>query len=132
LGGQLFHIQFQPSHHFHAAPIVFICQVGQHGATIAAASEQRVGARPYLAGGSHVKRPSFGAICLALIPFVAMCFSVSAWDRVYPMVFGLPFNLFWLLLWIMLTSMCLWGVYRLETPRIAKVAGRRHGESRPE
>ncbi len=60
-----------------------------------------------------VKRPSFGAILLGLIPFVAMCFSVPLWDRVYPMVFGVPFNLFWLISWIVLTSVCMWGAYRL-------------------
>ncbi len=34
---------------------------------------------------------------LASIPFLAICFSVPLWDRVYPLVFGLPFNLFWLI-----------------------------------
>jgi hypothetical protein len=65
----------------------------------------------------NVKRPSFGAVLLGLIPFVAMCFSVSAWDRVYPMVFGLPFNLFWLISWIVLTSVCMWIAYRLDSRR---------------
>jgi hypothetical protein len=64
-----------------------------------------------------VKRPSFGALLLALIPFAAMCFSVSLWDRIYPIVLGLPFNLFWLTLWMMLTPLCMWGAYRLETTR---------------
>jgi hypothetical protein len=67
-----------------------------------------------------MKRPSFWTICLALIPFLAMCFSVPLWDRIYPMVFGLPFNMCWLLSWIVLTSMCMWRVYRLETARISK------------
>jgi membrane protein required for beta-lactamase induction len=81
-----------------------------------------------------VKRPSLGALCLALIPFLAMCFSVSAWDRVDPMIFGLPFNMFWLLLWIMLTSLCMWGVYKLEAPRIAESDAKRAraSASRPE
>jgi hypothetical protein len=35
-----------------------------------------------------------GAILLSLIPFVKICFSVSLWDRIYPMVLGLPFQLF--------------------------------------
>lgn len=64
-----------------------------------------------------VKKPSFAAILLALIPFCAMCFSVPAWDRVYPMVLGLPFNFFWLLAWIVLTSVCMWAVYRIESRR---------------
>jgi hypothetical protein len=34
-----------------------------------------------------VKRPSLGSILLALIPFIAVCFSVSLWDRINPTVF---------------------------------------------
>ena len=64
-----------------------------------------------------MKNPSTGALLLGLIPFVAMCFSVAAWDRVEPMVLGLPFNFFWLLLWTILTPVCLWGAYRLEAPK---------------
>ena len=64
-----------------------------------------------------VQRPSFRAISLGLIPFVAMCFSVSLWDRVYPMVLGVPFNFFWLLAWIVLTPLCLWAAYRIESKR---------------
>jgi hypothetical protein len=64
-----------------------------------------------------VTRPSSGALGLALVPFLALCFSVPAWDRVYPMVLGLPFNIFWLLSWTVLTPVCLYGAYRLETSR---------------
>jgi hypothetical protein len=66
------------------------------------------------------KLPSLGAVLLALIPFAAMCFSVSLWDRVQPMVLGIPFNLFWLISWIVLSSLCLWVIYRLESPRNKK------------
>jgi hypothetical protein len=68
---------------------------------------------------SHVdiKRPSAGALLLGLIPFGAMCFSVSLWDRIDPIFLGLPFNLFWLICWIVLSSFCLWGAYRLESAR---------------
>ena len=61
-----------------------------------------------------MRKPSVGAILLGLIPFAAMCFSVSLWDRVYPMVLGIPFNLFWLTSWILLTPLCLWAAYRIE------------------
>jgi len=64
-----------------------------------------------------VKRPSRGALLLAVIPFMAMCFSVSLWDRIEPLVLGVPFNIFWLTSWIVLTSVCLWGAYRIETAR---------------
>jgi len=62
-----------------------------------------------------VKPPSIGALALGIIPFIAMCFSVALWDRIEPMILGLPFNLFWLILWILLTPCCLWGAYRLDT-----------------
>ena len=67
-----------------------------------------------------MRKPRVGAILLGLIPFVAICFSVSLWDRVYPMVLGLPFNFFWLISWLFLTPLCMWGVYRLEAPRAPK------------
>ena len=62
-----------------------------------------------------MRKPSVGAILLALIPFVAICFTVSLWDRIDPRVLGLPFNFFWLIAWLLLTPLCMWGVYRLET-----------------
>jgi Protein of unknown function (DUF3311) len=71
-----------------------------------------------------VRKPSVGAILLALIPFVAICFSVSLWDRIDPMVLGLPFNFFWLITWLLLTPLCMWGAYQLEASR----ASGRHRE----
>jgi hypothetical protein len=62
----------------------------------------------------QVNTPSIRALALGLVPFVAMCFSVTLWDRVEPLVVGLPFNLFWLILWIVLTPCCMWGAYRAE------------------
>jgi hypothetical protein len=35
------------------------------------------------------------------------------------MVLGLPFNFFWLIAWLFLTPLCLWGAYRLEAARDA-------------
>ena len=58
-----------------------------------------------------------------------MCFSVPLWDRIYPMVFGLPFNLFWLLLWIVLTSVCMLAIYRVEAARTSKAAKHGNDES---
>src|SRR5213075_3065845 len=54
-----------------------------------------------------MKKPSSKALLVAGIPFIAMCFTVPLWDRVYPMVLGLPFNLFWLMLWTLLTPVWL-------------------------
>jgi hypothetical protein len=79
------------------------------------------------AGYNHrpvrVKKPSVGALLLGLIPFVAMCLSVSLWDRIEPMIFGLPFNLFWLIAWIALSSLCMWAAYRVEIARDRKDSG---------
>jgi Protein of unknown function (DUF3311) len=66
-----------------------------------------------------VHRPCIGAILLGFIPFVAVCFSVSAWDHIYPLILGLPFNFFWLISWLLLTPVCMWGAYRLETRHIS-------------
>ena len=62
-----------------------------------------------------MQRPSAPAVALGLVPFAGMCFSVPLWDRVYPMVFGLPFNLFWLISWIVLSSGCLAVANRIQT-----------------
>jgi hypothetical protein len=63
-----------------------------------------------------VKRPSVGSVVLGLIPFCAVCFSVSLWDRIHPIIFGLPFNFFWLILWLLLTPICMLTIYLLEKP----------------
>ena len=70
-----------------------------------------------------VRRPSAGALVLGLIPFVAMCLSVPLWDRVDPMLLGIPFNLAWLICWIVLSSLCLWAAYRVEAARDKKDGG---------
>ena len=64
-----------------------------------------------------MKRPAVASILFGLIPFAATCFSVVLWDRIDPMIFGIPFNFFWLVLWMVLTPVCLWGAYRVETRR---------------
>jgi len=64
-----------------------------------------------------VRKPSFGAIAVGSVPFTAVCFSVPLWDRVYPMVLGLPFNFFWLILWILITPLIMSIAYRLERGR---------------
>jgi Protein of unknown function (DUF3311) len=64
-----------------------------------------------------VNKPSAGALLLGLIPFAAMCFSVALWDRIDPMLFGIPFNLFWLISWITLSPLCMWLAYRLDASR---------------
>jgi hypothetical protein len=70
-----------------------------------------------------VKKPSLRALLLGLIPFVAMCFSVSLWDRIDPMILGVPFNLAWLIAWIVLSTLCMWAAYRVEAAREKKDGG---------
>jgi len=70
-----------------------------------------------------MSKPSLLALLLGLLPFVGMCLTVPLWDRVHPMLLGLPFNLFWLTGWIVLTALCLWAAYRVESTRLT-----RHGE----
>ena len=62
-------------------------------------------------------RPSLGSILFCSIPFFAVCFSVSLWDRIDPTVFGIPFNFFWLISWLVLTPVCMWAAYRLQSSR---------------
>ena len=49
-----------------------------------------------------------------------MCFSVALWDRVDPMLLGIPFNLFWLISWIVFSTLCMWAAYRIEAARPKK------------
>jgi len=64
-----------------------------------------------------VKKPPLLALLLGLIPFAAMCFSVALWDRIDPIILGIPFNLAWLLCWIVLTTLCLWAALRVSAAR---------------
>jgi hypothetical protein len=54
---------------------------------------------------------------LALVPFFGLCFSVSLWDRVTPVVMGLPFNLFWIIAWVFVTPALMALAYRIEKRR---------------
>lgn len=77
-----------------------------------------------------MRKPTLGAILLGSIPFLAICFSVPLWDRIHPMIFGLPFNLFWLILWIPLTTACMWGAYQRERRAESLAARNEKGEGR--
>jgi hypothetical protein len=64
--------------------------------------------------------PSWRAVAIAMVPFAGICFSVPLLDRANPMIFGMPFNMFWLLAWIPLTSGCLALARRVELARDSK------------
>jgi hypothetical protein len=76
----------------------------------------------------RLKPPSVRALLISLVPFIATCFSVSFWDRLDPIVLGLPFNFFWLILWLLLTPLCMLGAYRLET-RCSRGVRREEGDA---
>jgi hypothetical protein len=39
------------------------------------------------------------------------------------MILGIPFNLSWLLAWIVLSTLCMWAAYRVEVAREKKEDG---------
>jgi hypothetical protein len=78
-------------------------------------------------GEFAMHKPTMGAILVGLIPFLAMCISVPLWDRIYPFVLGLPFNIFWIVLWILLTPLCMFFAYRIERKKIDATEGAEKG-----
>jgi Protein of unknown function (DUF3311) len=53
-------------------------------------------------------------ILLAAVPIAALTVAVPLVNRVDPRVFGLPFLLFWLTSWVVLTPIFLWCIGRVE------------------
>ena len=51
---------------------------------------------------------------LAALPFIGILLGVAFANRVEPFVFGMPFILFWIVAWVVLTSIIMAVVYRLD------------------
>ena len=51
---------------------------------------------------------------LSLLPFVGILGGIFFANRVEPYVLGLPFALFWVTLWVLLTALIMAVVYRLD------------------
>ncbi|RHW33435.1 DUF3311 domain-containing protein [Lysinibacillus yapensis] len=51
---------------------------------------------------------------LLIIPFIGMCLLLPWANRIEVFVFGLPFLLFWIALWMLLSSLILYIVYKLD------------------
>ncbi|WHY66666.1 DUF3311 domain-containing protein [Neobacillus sp. SuZ13] len=51
---------------------------------------------------------------LLIIPFIGMCVLLPVADRIEPYILGLPFLLFWIVLWMILSSVVLLIVYKLD------------------
>ena len=54
------------------------------------------------------------ALILGAIPFITLVFALPLVNRVEPVILGLPFLLFWIISWVILTPLILFLAYRLE------------------
>ncbi|WP_339244675.1 DUF3311 domain-containing protein [Bacillus sp. FSL R5-0523] len=52
-------------------------------------------------------------VILILLPFVQLAL-LPLVNRIEPILFGLPFFHFWLLLWIIVTPLCSFGIYQMQ------------------
>ena len=51
---------------------------------------------------------------LSALPFIGILVGIFFANRVEPYVLGLPFALFWVTLWVILTALIMAVVYRLD------------------
>ena len=54
------------------------------------------------------------ALSLALIPFLMLVLALPFVNHIRPVVFGLPFLLFWIVVWVFLTPFILMAAYWAE------------------
>jgi len=54
------------------------------------------------------------ALLLGSIPFITLVLALPLVNRIHPFIFGLPFLLFWIVGWVILTPFFLFLAYRLE------------------
>ncbi len=51
---------------------------------------------------------------LSVLPFVGILGFLPFVNRVTPFVLGMPFNMFWMVIWVVLTSIILGVMYKLD------------------
>lgn len=51
---------------------------------------------------------------LLIIPFIGLCVLLPVANRIEPYILGMPFLLFWIVLWMILSSVVLFIVYKLD------------------
>ena len=51
---------------------------------------------------------------LAVLPFLGLLGGIPFANRVTPFVLGLPFILFWIVLWVVATSVIMWVIYVMD------------------
>jgi len=61
-----------------------------------------------------MKKGTKYALILGAIPFVTLVFALPLVNRIKPVILGLPFLLFWILGWVLLTPLILFLAYTLE------------------
>ena len=61
-----------------------------------------------------MKKGTRRALLLGAVPFITLVFALPFVNREHPVVLGLPFLLFWILVWVALTPVFLYAAYRLE------------------
>ncbi len=54
------------------------------------------------------------ALLLGFIPFLTLVFALPLVNRLEPVIIGLPFILFWIVLWVFLTPFILMAAYQIE------------------
>jgi hypothetical protein len=61
-----------------------------------------------------MKKGTRWALILGAVPFITLVFALPFVNRVHPVILGLPFLLFWILLWVLLTPAILFAAYIIE------------------
>lgn len=54
------------------------------------------------------------ALLLGALPFLTLVFALPLVNRIHPIILGLPFILFWILAWVVLTPFILFLAYQVE------------------
>ncbi len=54
------------------------------------------------------------ALLFGAVPFIMLVLALPLVNRIEPVIFGLPFLLFWILTWVMLTPPILFAAYLCE------------------
>ena len=53
-------------------------------------------------------------MALALLPPLMLTAAIPLVNRVEPRILGVPFFLAWIAVWMLLTPVCLYSIYRIE------------------
>lgn len=61
-----------------------------------------------------MKKGTKYALILGAIPFITLVFALPLVNRIEPVILGLPFLLFWILSWVILTPLILFIAYTVE------------------